>query len=240
MNKLWNELEVGYYDKAISQGIKKGRGIQANWHNLTFLKVKKLIRKNQSHLDYACGSGTFVGRYLNQNSIGVDISKSQIDYAQKKYDKDCRFIILDEFKFKDYENTFDVITVLGLFEFIDDDEVNRLLNKFYSLLKDGGKLIITTPNFNKLLSLVLKLSRSLGYVDYSREHNKRTGIDSLNKLFTASNFENVTISKIINLGIFFSFINIKLGTFIEKIIENLFRNKIGFLYLIEIRKKHLL
>ena len=33
------------------------------------------------------GSGTFVGRYLNQNSIGVDISKSQIDYAQKKYDK---------------------------------------------------------------------------------------------------------------------------------------------------------
>ena len=236
MDKFWNELEVGYYDKAISQGMKKGRGIQANWHNLTFLKVKKLLSANESHLDYACGSGTFIGRYLNQNSIGVDISKSQIDYAQKKYNKNSRFLTVDEFNFKDYKNSFDTITVLGLFEFIDDDEVNHLLNKFYSLLKDGGKIIITTPNFNKLLSLALKFSRSLGYVDYSIEHNKRVGINSMNKLFIASQFEKVTISKIINLGIFFSFINIKLGTFIEKIIENLFRNNIGFLYLIEIRK----
>ena len=87
-----------------------------------------------------------------EHIIPVDISKSQIDYAQKKYDKNCDFLTLEVFKFKDYENTFDVITVLGLFEFIDDDEVNRLLNKFYSLLKNGGKLIITTPNFNKLMA----------------------------------------------------------------------------------------
>jgi SAM-dependent methyltransferase len=236
MDRLWNQLEVGYYDKAISLGVKKGRGIQANWHNLTFLKVKKILGTSHSHLDFACGSGTFIGKYLNQNSIGVDISKSQIDYAQKKYNKNCRFLTLDEFNFEDYENSFDVITVLGLFEFIEDGEISRLLNKFYFLLKDGGKIIITTPNFNKLLSLALKLSRSLGNVDYSKEHNKRTGIHSLNKLFLTSGFKNVSVSKIINLGIVFSFISIKLGTIIEKIIETLFRNKVGFLYLIEIRK----
>ena len=37
MNEFWIEdLEAGYYDKALNNGLRKKRGIQSNWHNTTF------------------------------------------------------------------------------------------------------------------------------------------------------------------------------------------------------------
>ena len=33
------------------------------------------------HLDFACGPGTFIGNYLSLDSIGVDISVKQINFA---------------------------------------------------------------------------------------------------------------------------------------------------------------
>ena len=84
MSKFWDkELPVGYYDKIVTHGLKENKGLQANWHNSTFLKVKKYISKDDIHLDFACGSGTFIGKYLYNNSLGVDISNNQISYAKK-------------------------------------------------------------------------------------------------------------------------------------------------------------
>ena len=72
MNEFWIEdLEAGYYDKVLNNGLRKKRGIQSNWHNTTFKKVSDHI-KNEVHLDYACGPGTFTGIYTNSKSICVD------------------------------------------------------------------------------------------------------------------------------------------------------------------------
>ena len=48
------------------------------------------------HLDYACGPGTFIGNYKLNNSIGVDISLKQINFANEKYFDKGDFFILDE------------------------------------------------------------------------------------------------------------------------------------------------
>ena len=43
MNNFWEEeLQAGYYDDILSNGLRNKKGIQANWHNLTFLKVGNL------------------------------------------------------------------------------------------------------------------------------------------------------------------------------------------------------
>ena len=56
MNNFWeSELEAGYYDKVLEEGLKKNKGIQANWHNITQLYVRKYIKNDSNHLDYACG-----------------------------------------------------------------------------------------------------------------------------------------------------------------------------------------
>ena len=83
MNDFWEStLESGYYDKVLSEGLKKNKGIQPNWHNITFLHIKKYIKNNHKHLDFACGPGTFIGRYVTAQSIGVDIASAQIEYAK--------------------------------------------------------------------------------------------------------------------------------------------------------------
>ena len=84
MSEFWiNQVTPGYYDQILIKGVKKKSGIQSNWHNITFKKISKLITSKSEHLDYACGPGTFIGNYLKSNSIGVDISQQQIDYAKK-------------------------------------------------------------------------------------------------------------------------------------------------------------
>ena len=77
--KFWNEnFEKGYYDILISSGLLIGRNFQANWHNCTYLYVKKYINQRDNHLDYACGSGTFIGRYLALHQVIISSSKKSI------------------------------------------------------------------------------------------------------------------------------------------------------------------
>tara|TARA_A100001015_G_scaffold288149_1_gene358720 strand:+ start:1579 stop:2289 length:711 start_codon:yes stop_codon:yes gene_type:complete len=234
MSTFWNNLSAGYYDKLIINGIDKNRGIQANWHNLTFLEVKKLVTDKNKHLDFACGSGTFIGYYLQQDSVGVDISEKQIEYANTKYNKVGNFITLKEFNEIIKKDSFDVITVLGLFEFISDSEVQKLMEKLKDILNANGKIVITFPSFNKLFDILLSISSSIGNVDYSEEHHKRKDLESLIKIFQDLEFKKIKVSKIINLGIFFSFFNLKLGEKINNFFAKMFNNRFGFLYLIEI------
>ena len=39
MNNFWeNNVESGYYDKILLDGLKRNRGLQTAWHDLTFKK----------------------------------------------------------------------------------------------------------------------------------------------------------------------------------------------------------
>ena len=106
MNNFWeNNVESGYYDKLLLDGLKRNRGLQTAWHDLTFKKVKSYLTDGKKHLDYACGPGTFVGNYINNDSVGVDISENQIIYATKKYNNKGNFYTLDQFKIENYETT---------------------------------------------------------------------------------------------------------------------------------------
>ena len=44
MSNFWDsEFPTGYYDKIFHQGLLEDRGIQTNWHNLTFKKIDEII-----------------------------------------------------------------------------------------------------------------------------------------------------------------------------------------------------
>lgn len=235
MKKFWNdEIEPGYYDRVIRQGIEKNRGIQANWHNLTFKKLETYIGLNVKHLDYACGSGTFIGKYANTQSIGVDISTKQISYAKKHYSSRASFLDLENFSFKDYENFFDVVSILGLFEFINDEDILEVIGKLKTTLKKNGKILITTPNFNSSISTLSKLSSFIGGIDYREQHINKFNEKKARALLEGTDFTNVKIIKILNFGVLFSIINLSLGENVEKYIERMFNTKIGYLLFIEL------
>ena len=60
MQRFWeDEISEGYYDKIFKDGFNSRKGIQPAWHFITFEKVGEFIKAKDSHLDYACGPGTF-------------------------------------------------------------------------------------------------------------------------------------------------------------------------------------
>ncbi len=238
MSYFWeNEIPEGYYDKAISFDQKSIYSTQSNWHKTTFESVSSKTENSETLLDFACGSGTFLGHYIKkETSVGVDISKSQILYAKEKYKNSGSFFALDEFKFEDYENHFDTITCLGLFEFISIEEADYFLEKFKYCLKDNGKIIISTPNFKLIMRTIEILLSRFGNIDYSEQYKTKYNKKTLTKILKSHKFKKLKIKKIISLFIFLSYINGKLALKLNKKFSDIFKENSGLLLVAEVQK----
>jgi 2-polyprenyl-3-methyl-5-hydroxy-6-metoxy-1,4-benzoquinol methylase len=234
---FWNdELPMGYYDKIFSDGAKKNNGVRSLWHYITFLAVSNYLNQSGKHLDYACGPGTFIGNFSYSNSIGVDISQKQINFAKSKYIKN-EYYVANDFDFSNHKDSFDLITVLGLYEFIDDNEIDDLMKKFNYCLKKNGKIIITTPNFSIFMEIMIKVLNLFKGVDYSEMYinkfNKKK-ISNFKKKYSDFYIEN---SKLLNFGVFFGFLSFNIGIKIHDFIDNIFSSYFGFLHILILDKK---
>jgi len=236
MNKsFWHQdIEPGYYDKIIQLGLEKNKGLQSNWHNCTYKKVLDLINNSSNNLDFACGSGTFIGRYLQSKATGVDIALEQVNYARSKF-KDKNFFSVEEFNNLNTEEKFETITVLGLIEFLTVNEFLVILKQLRELLDKNGKIVLTTPNYSLLFKAIQKLSIIFGINNYSEVTVSKFTKNKITNILKRSDFEDIEVKKIVNFGIFFSIFSHNLGLKIEKLIEKYFSNYFGFILLIEIK-----
>ena len=75
----------------------------------------KHINPNGKNLDYACGPGTFIGQFDLDNTLGYDISSSQINYAKKNYSKNY---FTNDLKIVKKQGPYDSITLIGLLVFL--------------------------------------------------------------------------------------------------------------------------
>jgi len=238
LTEFWNEdLPSGYYDKILLEGLERKKGIQSNWHNITFLEVSKYFRKDIKHLDYACGPGTLIGNYSTCKSIGVDISHQQIKFALNKYGEKSKFLTLSEFEenHQDYLD-FNLITIIGLFEFIADDEILRILDMLYKKLTPGGEVIITTPNYESNMKYLERVVNIIGAVGYKNQHINRFNEGKFLNLISNSEFKVKEIKKILNFGIFFSIFSIRVGILTNAFIKKYIFKKNGYLLLAILKK----
>lgn len=237
MSEFWAfEFETGYYDKILEDGLNKNRGIQAGWHNITFSLLNKYVEENNVHLDYACGPGTFIGKYVKKNSLGIDLSKDQIEYASDKYGKHGKFYTISEFDITNYENHFDIITVAGLLEFIRPDEAIELISNLQKSLKKNGRIILTTPNYGWSFIFIQKIVYIFSGINYEDALITKYNSKMFQSLNFEDNFKYVSIKKFMTIGWILSFINLDLGNKINAYFENKTHNRYGFLFLIEIKR----
>jgi len=237
MNNFWiDTLPPGYYDKILEKGIKEKKGIQPNWHHSTFTYVSKYIDSDDIHLDYACGPGSFIGKYLETTSIGVDISHDQIKYASNKYKEKGNFVALDHFNYKDYEKYFNKITVIGLFEFIKNDEILDLLNKLYFMLSDEGTILLTTPNYRSAMPILESLVNKLSSINYENQHINKFNENKLIDILSKSKFNNIKVYKILNFGVFFGYFGLKVSEKIQNLIKKITFGNFGYLLLGVLKK----
>ena len=141
--------------------------------------------KHSKIIDIGCGSGGFVYflKWLGyENAYGIDISPEQIQVAKNLgiNNVECA----DNMVFlKDKQNIYDVVIAKDLIEHFPKKNIIELLTLAFNSLKQGGRLIIQTPNAES------PFGSRFRYYDFT--HSVAFTKSSLSQVLRATGFENV-------------------------------------------------
>lgn len=113
-----------------------------------FIKYCKPI-KNDRILEIGCGDGEFTRRLAVNKSlkiVGSDITPEVIKRAKSKYtkNKNISFEVENAEKFKSKNDKFDIICGVSILHHLN---WKKTLKESYRILKDGGKIFFSEPNF---------------------------------------------------------------------------------------------
>tara|TARA_B100000315_G_scaffold218759_1_gene220241 strand:- start:2470 stop:3201 length:732 start_codon:yes stop_codon:yes gene_type:complete len=237
MSKKFNyeNIEIGYYDNVFHRNY----GSQSKWHHLKFKHLMNKLGDYSRHLDIGCGPGTFIGMLSNnRQSIGIDISQKQIDYAQKQYGCDNhKFILFEKDSLLPFPNEyFDVITIIELIEHLNPDQCRLMIQEAYRILSPNGHILITTPNYSSLWPVFEKVVNLLTPVSYKDQHIFKFKRKSLINLFEYCQLNNYSINKFQSFAFFFAYFNWNLPDLINEIEFKIFNHRLGLLLIAEIKK----
>ena len=181
----YNDITYGFYD----QIYHKKRGIRSAWHHIKFNFIKNKINKKNIHLDIGCGSGTFVSILNNKYSAGVDISSKQIKFANKTYGGQQKKFFCYKKKIPFKKNKFNSISLIELIEHLSDQEISKLMRQIHNLLKKGGKIYITTPNYLSLWPILELIVNKFSDVSYEHQHINKFHFMNIKKIIDKKNLK---------------------------------------------------
>jgi len=117
--------------------------------------VKNLGSVSGKIFDIGCGYGDLLLELKRQNKnidlYGIDISKNAVDYC-KKLGINADIGNVDSMPYPD--KTFDLVVMSLVIEHVIDQE--KALNEVYRILKDNGRLLLTTDNVWWLVMMQIK------------------------------------------------------------------------------------
>jgi 2-polyprenyl-6-hydroxyphenyl methylase / 3-demethylubiquinone-9 3-methyltransferase len=160
------------------------------------LKLINFSLKEKKVLDIGCCGG-YLSLILSKKGAivtGIDSSKYAIDAANynAKINKidNCQFIN-EDFNKIDLSEKYDLIIAKDVIEHIQEDE--KFLEKINSLLKNGGKIIITTQNsfsFNYIFEgIIRKIMGQKKWLGWDSTHIRWYNFLKLKKKFKCANLE---------------------------------------------------
>lgn len=126
---------------------------------IVFDFISKLdVNTSMTALDLGCGAGQYLLGLsdLGIKSFGADISKDMLDISSEKLLKaklnNGNLLCADCYNVPLQSNKFDLIICIGVLEYLNKEAA--ALSEIRRMLKPGGKLIATLPNFYKLRNLI--------------------------------------------------------------------------------------
>jgi 2-polyprenyl-3-methyl-5-hydroxy-6-metoxy-1,4-benzoquinol methylase len=196
----YEDIPPGYYDEVF----RRDRGAQSKWHHLKFRRVAEEIAGYSRLLDVGCGPGTFIAQMASAHeSVGIDLSRNQIAYAERRYGgPQRRFIRCTAEQLPEEAGHFDAITAIELIEHLSPEEVKVTLEAAVARLAPGGKLVLTTPNFGGVWPLVEALVNRFGDVSYEMQHTNKFTRSSLAVLLSMLGLREPRVSTYIGFAPF--------------------------------------
>ncbi len=116
----------------------------------TFILPHIPSNKKSKIMEIGCGYGRYT-QLLTQtlgyeDTIGVDISEEQIEYAKKNYQLKNVFKADALEYLKEHSEKYDIIILMDVLEHLELDYAIKLLTTIRESLAPGGKLILQVPN----------------------------------------------------------------------------------------------
>lgn len=116
-------------------------------HLAAYEFVKGQINPENIILEVGCGEG-YGSNYLSKSCkeiIGIDVEKSAIEHAKKKYTSaNCSFKEYNGSNIPYDDSHFDYVVSFQVIEHVDDDAA--FIRDLKRVLKPGGTAFVTTPN----------------------------------------------------------------------------------------------
>jgi SAM-dependent methyltransferase len=137
-----------------------------------------------SVLDAGCGDGygsAYLARFA-KSVIGVDYDKKTVSLALEKYKAgNLRYMHRDvtEFDFKD--NEFDFVCSFQVIEHIPEEKIFDYLKELKRVLKNNGRLYLSTPNLEKMMKNKLTYKKNPAHC---REFRFSELKDALSRVFS--------------------------------------------------------
>jgi len=154
---------------------------------IKLLSIFEPYRKNNKILDVGCGNGFFLetAKEKGWDVYGTEFSEKAIEILKEKGINSFKGKLeIENFK----EQMFDVITSFEVIEHINNPK--NEINKFYNLLRTGGLLYITTPNFNSISrNLLIEKWNIINYPEHLTYYTPKT----LKKLLTENDFKKIKL-----------------------------------------------
>lgn len=120
--------------------------------------LRKYIAESEALLDYGCGTGLLLARLAEQGYrvAGADTSEQSLEGVRQRLQRYDTFLgaftpdaLLAEGR------QFDTILAVELVEHLHDDWLDHALDVLGRLLKPNGRVIVTTPNQERLADSML-------------------------------------------------------------------------------------
>jgi ubiquinone/menaquinone biosynthesis C-methylase UbiE len=231
----YDTIGPGYYDEIF----RRGAGVQSKWHHLKFRNVRASFPVGvRDHLDIGCGPGTFIGTLPQElRCIGTDSAAAQINYANAKYGSGTHtFLCASDSKLPFEDCRFDVVTLIELIEHLDREFVKELLVEARRVLRLGGRLVVTTPNYASLWPLLERVVNAQTPVSYAQQHISFFTAASLRRLLATLGFDVVEVRTFQFAAPFAAAVSWKLADRIQIVENRLLTLPMGFLLLGSARK----
>jgi len=160
----------------------KGFGYSKLFDPRTQTSYSEVVKLMQSYvsldtvLDVGCGKGDFVfaGIRLGIRVQGIELSKSAVDIAH-----DCNLPVrqIDFFDPSLRPDTFDAVTFFEVIEHVPNP--TAFLKRAESLVKPGGLIYVTTPNFDSLDRYLLKSRWSVIHPEHLTYFTRKTLVSAI-------------------------------------------------------------
>jgi 2-polyprenyl-3-methyl-5-hydroxy-6-metoxy-1,4-benzoquinol methylase len=225
----YESIPVGYYDEVF----RRERGTQSKWHHLKFRRVARELEGRRHVLDVGCGPGTMLGSLGGKHeSVGTDLSTRQIEYARTTYGSDTtRFYASSPAQLPPEEGPFDAVTLVELIEHLDPVVVEATIDESLELLRPGGKLILTTPNFRSAWPIIEAVINRVSDVTYDFQHINKFHRERLADLLRGHGLTDVRVEPYLFVAPFAAGLGWRLADRVARLEQGPIERTLGMLLL---------